>query len=564
MRMGLRAQETHYEVLGLDPSAPSQTVRTAVDRLAEEANALAYSAPNQASRLWERVHQIDADLLAGEARRAAYDRMLPAAGPRAEGPIVPERLAMSAPPAVHRVSPARREPSAFWLALAGGAAVLLAAAAAALLVHAPSPSRGQHAAAMALFASGARRGNGYASGQQVTLHWNAVRGAARYGVQVATSSRAMSDSALARLPRRIISTTRHALRWRVVGAQIYYWRVRPYVGGRWKPYSAWHTFIVARPVVGIPSLLTPENGAMRVARHVTLCWLTVPNSVGYRLRVDGMPARTLSSTCSTIAVRPATYTWSVAAQVRGVQVYTGPYSDKASFTVVPRPILVATRVEARHTHTASAVRSARRPAHRTSALPSSRAVSHPVVQREPARRVALALPVRPVSPVPAVRAIARRPVVAAVPRSPAHHVIGRRSAPHRSSSHRTPSHRLPARKIPVRTARAPVWRQPAPSVPIVPVTAPPQPVAAVPAGPANVPPRSSALYPSGRAPAPTGAIAAATARPRATVPTSGASIPAPGALPGPSGRIARYPVSQPVAPAASTSACERRGCVGRP
>jgi len=544
--MGLRDHGNHYHLLGVDVSAPRQVVQTAVDRLAERANALAYSSPERSSELWNRIHIIKTDLLSGDKQRSAYDHSLLSAVPAiVYRPVAPPPVPASV---VHRAGPRRTDFA--WRRL-GWAGVMLAAvmaSAIAFFAYKPGGRNPAHAVAMALASSGPHRGAAFVSGQRVNLSWTAVPGATRYLVQIAASPHALRHAALSAYPHRSLVTRRNAARWPVIGAQLYYWRVRPYVGGRWGTYTRWQRFAVAQPVIGTPTLLRPLDGVTSFARHMTLCWSAVRGGVGYRLQIRGMALRSSTRTCDTVEVRPGTYRWTVAAQARGVRMYQGAYAPWAVFTVLPKPVLVAQRMAPRK-RAPGALRRRRRPKVLSVTAPRTTAL--------------LLRPVRPrTRPHSSTVSVVSRtlPYSRPVQRTPLR--SKRRVRPSQRASvrvHRhSPLRATHVRKLPARRTRPRVAGLPA--GPRAPVSSP---VWTAPPIPPTVAPPTSPL-----APANAGPVAPPAYVPRSSPPVTSVPVPAGQArreeppVP-PAGRIPPYPVSGGPS-ATSPIICSRRGCVGHP
>jgi len=232
--------------------------------------------------------------------------------------------------------------------VAGGLVALIAIAVAAFLVlnkggNNPTPTAVPTAKPVAarpsLITAGTRNA---ASGNKVKLQWSPVSHASDYRLQVATRATDPSDSIVFKHPllTKVTSHTSYSLK--VLGYQYYFWRIQAQVGGKWNPYSASQHFSVAMPTVGKPVALLPRNGTRSTARQIRLCWSGVKGAANYTLRVTGWGSRRVAGTCTWISVRPGTYQWRVVARVKAAQIYTGPYSARANFTILhpavkPRP-----------------------------------------------------------------------------------------------------------------------------------------------------------------------------------------------------------------------------------
>jgi serine/threonine protein kinase len=223
---------------------------------------------------------------------------------------------------------------------AGGLVALIAIAVAAFLVlnkggNNPTPTAVPTAkpvvARPSLVTTGTRNA---ASGSKVKLQWSSVSQATDYRLQVATRATDPSDSIVFKHPllTKVTSHTSYSLK--VVGYQYYFWRVQAQVGGKWNPYSASQHFSVAMPTVGKPVALLPRNGTRSTARQIRLCWSEVKGAANYTLGVSGWGTRRVAGTCSWISVRPGAYQWRVAARLKAAQIYTGPYSARANFTIL--------------------------------------------------------------------------------------------------------------------------------------------------------------------------------------------------------------------------------------
>lgn len=359
--------ENHYQLLGIEPSAPLPTIQSALARLADEANRLAYTSPDRSRELWERVRQIRADLLSSSARRQVYDASLqpsvaiavatlerpqPASSfPRCVAPTPP--IPSPAPaPSAGRANGSASRAVALW-ALVVAASIVALTLALALVLHRPaSPGAVRFARHVlpvpsGLAAAGSRKGVGFVSGKRITLTWHPVRGAALYHLQLAASSDAGSGFQHPLLSM-LTEGTIHSLK--LLGKQRYEWRVQALVDGTWSPYTR-AVFLVARPGTSAPQLHMPTATSIK-GEQVRLCWSPVPWSVAYLLRIHPPPGGgqiTVHGTCQTVTEKPGTYRWRVAGLLRGIQTYAGPFSQPEYFTVpAPRtaalqPVIGVTR-----------------------------------------------------------------------------------------------------------------------------------------------------------------------------------------------------------------------------
>lgn len=349
--------ENHYQLLGIEPSAPLPTVQSALERLADQANRLAYTSPERSRELWELVRQIRDDLLSGSGRRQAYDASLQ---PSHASPVAtlerPQPAPMLSPggtpappipppalvPRVARTSGSIPRGVTLWRLLVAGSIVALALALAlALVLNRPgSPAAIRvttHAlpAPTGLISTGFRKGAGFVSEKRVTLRWHPSRRAALYHLQLAAASGAGSDFQHPLLSTLTEGTSRSI---KLPGERRYVWRVQALIHGSWSPYAPAVSFVVARPGTSAPHLHTPPASSI-TTDQVRLCWSPVPWAVAYLLRIQAASTReqiTVHGTCQTLTEKPGTYSWSVAGLVRGVQTYAGPFSPPERFTV-PAP-----------------------------------------------------------------------------------------------------------------------------------------------------------------------------------------------------------------------------------
>lgn len=237
-----------------------------------------------------------------------------------------------------RPSRTLRQPATSVLRIAGAlmAVVLVAAAGIAILHRSSSPKHSPPAPPMALRVTGSQHGSLFDSGQTVILAWTTVPGASSYRLQVATWPGDPTDATVFRHPLRtvLIHGTRAALK--VLGAQTYYWRVQVETSGLWHEFTRSTHFGVARPAIGTPRLLRPANQASQTAGRVTLCWRPVKGAAGYKVWISGRRPQSVKGTCTRLSVTARTYTWKVAASVRGTRVYRGKASGPWRFVVEPQ------------------------------------------------------------------------------------------------------------------------------------------------------------------------------------------------------------------------------------
>lgn len=355
--------QTHYTFLGLDLSASPEAIRRELERLAQRADVLAYTAPQESREIWSRIRQVQHDLLSSRERRQAYDlamlrsggrqpdvqpapaavvppptptpsrRVPPVSARRAETPLMP--VAPAAPPP-RRVR--KRNDRGVLLAL--GAVVALALLGGVLLAALrTTPSARPLEPGLALLDGPARPGHGYASGERIVLRWTAIPGASRYRLQVATRRSGQSlAGAWAHAQTITTRATSHAIT--VIGPQSYIWRVRARVHRAWTPYAKPVGFSVQPPHVALPVRLSARRESARVPGPVRLCWAAVPGAIDYRLQVDGMRPLQTTGTCAVARLRAGKHRWRVRAIVRAAGPYVGPPSSGA-FTiarkVAPKP-----------------------------------------------------------------------------------------------------------------------------------------------------------------------------------------------------------------------------------
>jgi len=338
--------DDHYRILGIDADATNDVVESAVERLVEQADVLAYTSPQRANELWDRVRQIRQDLLSDPERRALYNQALLQTRTVPIAPSVPSPAA--AAPAVALSTRDRRRRAAPFLPLLVsaimGAAVVLAAMTA--LEHRTATVKPSVPTAMMLSVAGSRHAGQYPSGQPVAFRWSRIPHAIKYQLRIV----AMTGDP--RAPFQTVVTTNTSYTTSLLGLQRYMWRVRPYVTGRWGRASRWQSLTVSRPAVGVPVPLTPANQAVIAATQVQFCWTRVEGASGYRLRIRGVGGRSLHDTCAWMSVHPAPYRWTVAALVRGRYVYTGAFTRRQYFTVVSTVALLSASPHSKGAHSA--------------------------------------------------------------------------------------------------------------------------------------------------------------------------------------------------------------------
>jgi hypothetical protein len=324
--------------------ASTAEVEAAVAQLAHVASALALTAPAQADALWLRIRQISRDLLSGDERRRVYDQALQGRARRertSTATAAPPPVAMDSsvrPQASGRSVPAAR-PRRRWRSLAAdlGVAVAVMAAVTALFFQ---PWNWGHVSPatppLALSASGPQQGNAYRSGDTVQLHWSSLGPGTIYRLQIGRGT-ALADGAIAFVPPwRSILTDRTSYRFRALGAQFYFWRVRGLVSGHWHPWSSTEILAVAAPSVGVPAARQIRSGSILHPGRAKLCWTAVGDAAGYLVRVDGRAPISTRSTCMSVTFAAGTHHWQVAATTRGVKLYAGAYSAPATIRVVKR------------------------------------------------------------------------------------------------------------------------------------------------------------------------------------------------------------------------------------
>jgi hypothetical protein len=575
--------DNHYTLLDLDVMASASDIRLALERLSRRADALVYTSPEESRALWKRIRQIRADLLSGRSAREAYD--LTVVGQRdttllhEEGrlPVV-ELLPVPVPVASTTIQEDATSRAVMrWAPVVGVVAVLLALVLALSALEGGNKKTAVRSAALVLTNSGQHAGSGYVSGQMVTLSWSSLSGAGVYRLQIATTPADPSDRIVFRRPWRTIVTSHTAYSLRVVGAQLYYWRVQALVKGRWTPYTHSRHFLVERPAVPSPVALGGSSRSQVAAQRVRLCWSRVSGAVAYRVQIAGMESRRTRSSCISLQLYPGTYRWTVAALVQGVRLYAGKPSRPTILTVSApsQARLVAVRQPARTATNASTAmpesypRPTVAPRHasgRVARKTTGPTGARPLRARVVAVRVAAPRSLSSLARPPAVQktAVVRRRGAGRRRAGPAKATVGHARPRRRSRLHRSPRHHGPAQaagRVP-----PPPPAPPAATIPTHVAAAPAQaapPVAVVPATP-TAGAYISYAYPSptlGRAPA----VAVRTSGPVAPAPSS-PSYPRQPIAPTPVGAVAgspRPPAAVPTTAEPSRGPSEQDGGRGR-
>lgn len=328
--------DNHYQSLGLANGAPPWQVEVAVERLSEQAANLVYESPQRSHELWERIRKIKEDLLSGDERREAYNRHLQTQEHSDEST---EIRAASLSTAFRESNPSRRPFQQRTLPrslVAAFVVALLIPVAAALLSRSSNSHKKATLPVVSLSNTGKVSHGGFVSGQVATLQWTKVRQADKYRLQIAAVATDPKDAVVFAHPFRTTTTRSAQYSLPVVGKQIYYWRVQAHMGRLWLPYTRSQHFLVNQPGAGTPTLLIPKNGAILFNKRLTLCWSSVTGSADYLLSVEGMQTKTVRARCSSIPIRVGQYGWKVAAQVRGVKIYTASYSRMSIFKILLR------------------------------------------------------------------------------------------------------------------------------------------------------------------------------------------------------------------------------------
>src|SRR5690606_21593012 len=110
------------------------------------------------------------------------------------------------------------------------------------------------------------------------LTWNAVEGALSYDVQVST------DNTFGNVePINVTEGTSHQLT-NLENETVYFWRVRSVNDGGVSEYSAHRSFTTIPAIAGVPTLLSPDDGAI-VALDENLTWNAVDGALSYDVQV---------------------------------------------------------------------------------------------------------------------------------------------------------------------------------------------------------------------------------------------------------------------------------------
>ncbi|HZU11671.1 MAG TPA: hypothetical protein VFB58_02440 [Chloroflexota bacterium] len=317
---------SHYDVLGLDLSASPSAIRASLRRLVRHADELAYHDAAASAALWERIRQIQRDLLSGHARRSAYDlALLHAAGMATSATAEPVELPRP-PLRVDAARPVTQHQRVPILPAALVAGIILLVAAFSVLSLARHGVQTARPPVAGLYTGGPVH-----SGQTVHLHWSHVPHATLYRVQILTGQ---SASASQWRSARVVTTHHTGIDLAVVGRQTYRYRVQALVNGHWTRFGHARSFTVLPPVVSRPVALQVR----RTTHHsALLCWHTVPHAIGYRLHVGGAGTRVVHGTCAWVVLKPGRHGWSVAALVPGTQTYMGPTAGGGQFVVRASP-----------------------------------------------------------------------------------------------------------------------------------------------------------------------------------------------------------------------------------
>ncbi|MGA2669654.1 MAG: hypothetical protein ABSF32_12195, partial [Ignavibacteria bacterium] len=116
--------------------------------------------------------------------------------------------------------------------------------------------------------------------QTPLLDWTDVTGASNYRVQVSTSS-AFTTTAI---DQSGLTASQFQVSGYLTQSTVYYWRARAYTGS---DSSSWTgAFSFTTQAVGVPSLLTPVNGAVGQLLTPLLDWSDVASATSYRVQVS--------------------------------------------------------------------------------------------------------------------------------------------------------------------------------------------------------------------------------------------------------------------------------------
>ncbi|MCC7373418.1 MAG: hypothetical protein IT581_02090 [Verrucomicrobiales bacterium] len=176
----------------------------------------------------------------------------------------------------------------------------------------------------------------FGTGLTVSLNWQAVSGATGYDYQVMSGATVVVSGE----GGPGVSVT-------VPAAGGYTWRVRGKTSLRTGAWSAAWGFDT-RPLIGVPVLVSPANGADEISMLPTLQWESAANATGYDYEVRqgttvvaSGSAGGLQVTLTNPLTQDTTYTW----RVRGkTSARDGEWSASFSFTTrppIPAPVLAS-------------------------------------------------------------------------------------------------------------------------------------------------------------------------------------------------------------------------------
>ena len=126
--------------------------------------------------------------------------------------------------------------------------------------------------------------NASSQSTSLTLRWNHVNGTSTYQVQLgsdtAFSSPIVNDSTVTDTTRQVLGLSNGA---------IYYWRVRAISPGTKSAYAVPFSFTTVVTTPGVPTLVSPADGAPSQPMPVTVRWNTVASAIGYHVQVSSDP-----------------------------------------------------------------------------------------------------------------------------------------------------------------------------------------------------------------------------------------------------------------------------------
>lgn len=180
------------------------------------------------------------------------------------------------------------------------------------------------------------------------VSWTAITGAQAYVLQVATTSD------FATVVTRTATVTSIELPG-LLNNTTYYWRVRAYGSGVYGAFSAYRSFTTAPDsTFGIPTLLSPTNGATNIALPPHLTWTAVTGATGYVVQIARVPdfsaviltKEGLTSTAIDVPglLLGTTYYWRVRAYAVATDTspaIQGLWCTPWSFSTLPAPELLA-------------------------------------------------------------------------------------------------------------------------------------------------------------------------------------------------------------------------------